>query len=732
MAGNRIKGLTIEIGADTVELSDALKKVDTSLKETQTRLRDVNKLLKMDPKNTDLLKQKQELLAKRVKDTDDRLKELKKTQEQMDAKGVDKNSDAYKDLEREIIATEQQLEKAKAASQQFGTVFGQQLQAVGAELQKVGGKITEVGESLTKNVTGPVVAAGTASLAAWNKVDDGMDIIIKKTGATGDQLEEMKDMAKDIGSSMPVSFDKIGSAIGEVSTRFGVTGDKLQGLSEQFLMFSEINDVDVSTSVDNVQKAMAAYGVSVDDTGHFLDLLTTVSQNTGVSVDKLENGLIQNAAAFQEMGLSCDQAVAFMGELETSGANSETVMNGLRKALKNSAKDGKDMNTALAELQDGILNGTDSMDGLTLAYELFGKSGDQIYAAIKNGTLDFNDLADASLETGDAVANTFNEMMDPADQWQTVLNTLMTLGYEIAEAVMPAIQAVVETLIPVIQGLIDGWNSLDEDTQAFILTAVAVVAAIGPIITIVGTVISTLGTVISVIGSVMGVIGTVIGVLGGPLTAAIAAVIAIVVVCWQHWDTLKQKGIELWQSLSEKWASIKQSVVDAVTGAWQTARDKFESIRSTIEEKINAAKDTVHDVIETIKGFFNFSWSLPSLKLPHISASGSFSLSPLSVPHFSLEWYKKAMEDGMILNAPTIFGMKGNKLLAGGEAGPEVVVGADSLYSMIKRATEGRSVSAPVNVSVVVNGNVDDSDRFGRQIGNTLANIISRNNEVFS
>lgn len=705
MAG-KIKGITIEIDGNTTKLTDSLKSVDKSLKDTQTKLKDVNKLLKLDPKNTDLLKQKQELLGKAVNDTKEKLKQLKEAQYEMAVTGAaEKMPEQYAALEREIAATEQQLKNAEKAASNFGSVFGQQLQAVGAELQAVGGKITEVGEAMTKNVTGPIVAGGAATLAAWDKVDDGMDIIIKKTGATGEQLEEMKDMAKDIGSTMPVSFDKIGSAIGEVNTRFGVTGDELQDLSERFIMFSEINDVDVSNSVDRVQKAMAAYGVSIDDTGHFLDALTTVSQQTGVSVDTLENGLIQNAAAFQEMGLSCDQAVMFMGQLETSGANSETVMNGLRKALKNSAAEGKDFNTALAELQDGILNGTDSMDGLTLAYDLFGKSGDQIYAAIQNGTLDFNNLSDAALETGDSVTNTFAEMTDPADQWQTVLNTLMTLGYEIAQAVMPAIQTAVDAVIPVIQSLIDGWNSLDEDTQAFILTAVAVVAAIGPIITVVGNVISILGTAISVIG-------TVVSVLGGPLTLAIGAAVAIGVTLYKNWDTIKQKAGELWSTITQK----------------------FESIRSTISEKIEAAKSKVSEAIQAIKNLFNFQISWPHIPLPHFSVSGS--PNPLDwlkggLPKISVSWYAKAMDNGMILNDPTIFGMMGNRLLGAGEAGPEVVVGASSLYSMIQKASSGKTINAPVNLSVTVNGSIDNPDRFAKKLAGDLVTLMNRESEVF-
>lgn len=724
---NRIKGITIDIDGNTTKLTDSLKSVDKSLKDTQAKLKDVDKLLKFDPKNTDLLKQKQELLAKAVNDTKTRLDELKKAQQQMIDSGVDKNSEQYQALVREIAETEQQLKKAEGAARDFGNVFGQQLQAAGSMLQEIGGKVADFGESLTKNVTTPIVAAAGVTGAAWNKVDDGMDMIIKKTGATGDELNSMKDIAKDIGSTMPVSFDKIGEAIGEVNTRFGVTGDDLQDLSEQFLKFAEINDTNITTSVDRVQKAMSAYGVSIEDTSDFLDTLTVVSQQTGVSVDTLENGLIQNATAFQEMGLSVEQAVIFMGQMEKSGANSETVMNGLRKALKNATADGKDMNTALFELQDAILNGTDSMDGLTLAYDLFGKSGDQIYSAIQNGTLDFTNLADASIETGDAVANTFAEMTDPADQWQTVLNTLMTLGYDIAEAVMPAIQTAVETIIPIIQGLIDAWNSLDEDTQAFILTAVAVVAAIGPIITVVGN-------VISIIGTAMTVLGGVVSFLGGPLTLAIAAVIAIGVLLYQNWETIKQKAGELWNTISEKFNAIKQTVSDAVSGAWRTVSEKFESIRSTIGEKIEGAKQKVADAIQAIKNLFNFQISWPHIPLPHFSVSGS--ANPLDwlkqgVPHISVSWYAKAMDNGMILTEPTIFGMQNGRLLGAGEAGPEVVVGASSLYGMIQNAAGGRTVNAPINLSVTVNGNIDNSDRFAKKLAGDLASLITRESEVF-
>ena len=134
--------------------------------------------------------------------------------------------------------------------------------------------------------------------------------------------------------------------------------------------------------------------------------------------------------------------------------------------------------------------------------------------------------------------------------------------------------------------------------------------------------------------------------------------------------------------------SIKNKITSGFTAAKNTASSIFSSIKNTISKSMNAAKDAVHNVIEKIKNKFKFTWSLPKLKLPHPKITGKFSLNPPSVPKFSIDWYKKAMGDGMILNAATIFGFnsKTGKFLGGGEAGSETVVGTKSLLRMIKMA----------------------------------------------
>ena len=659
----KIRGVTIEIGGDTSKLTKALKDVDKGIASTQKSLRDVNKLLKFDPGNTDLLKQKQQLLGRQVEDTAKKLEELQKAQKEMDAAGVDKTSDQYMALQREIIATEGSLKNLKKQAKDASSIFGQQLEVISGKIKAVGKQLQDLGGQLTQKITAPIMAIGGASLAAWGQVDEGLDTVIQKTGATGEALESMQNSVQNIAKTMPTSFATAGEAIGEVYTRFGVTGDELEKLSTKFIKFAQLNGTDVTSAVDASQKALSAWGLSAKDADGYLDTLTKVSQDTGISVESLNSGLLNNAAAFQEMGLSIDQAAGFMGQIEKSGGNTDQVLGGLRKVLKSASKDGKDMATTLSELQDEILNGADGVDGLTKAYELFGKSGDQVFNAIKSGSLSFEDMAKAATDAGGTVEDTFAAMQDPADQWQVVLNNLMSLGYEIGEAIMPTIQKAVEAIIPVIEQLTSWWESLGEDMQGFIVTAALVVAAVGPII-------SVIGTVVGAIGGVVGAIGTVVSVLGGPLTLAIGAAIAIGVALWKNWDTVKTKAGELFSAVKEKWDAIKKTITDAIDGA----------------------KKAVSEGIEKIKNLFNFRFEWPKLKMPHFKVEGT--LNPLKwleqgMPKISVDWYAKAKDRPYLFTQPSLIGV--------GDV-PEVVVGADAF----KRMTQANSGSVVVNNTFTV------------------------------
>lgn len=776
MAANRIKGITIEIDGDTTKLTSSLKNVDKSLKETQSKLKDIDKLLKLDPGNTELLRQKFETLQTAISTTEERLKTLKDAQKE----GMDpEQADA---LQREIIATEQDLKSLQEQMKDFGSVSKQEWKAAGEKISEVGGKIQEVGKKisevgdgikdfgtqLTTHVTGPLAALGGASIAAFNEVDKGLDIVVKKTGATGDTLASLQQSTRNLAQTIPTDFETAGNAIGEVNTRFGLMDEELEEVAGQFIKFAQLNDTDVVTSIDSVQKAMTAWGYSAEDAGDVLDVLNVTGQETGISVNSLSDALGSNVAILQDAGMDFLQAADFIGNLEKNGIDASTAMTGLKKATQNASAEGKTSAQALQELSDNIKNAETDAEAFNLASEVFGtKAGPALALALQEDRLSFEDLGKTWDEVGGNVETTFDNTLDPVDQLTTTMNsvkdTLADLGSVLQEMALPALEKLQEA----VQWVKDKWESLDDEQKEHIVTIGLVVAAIGPAIAIIGTVISVVGSVVGAIGTVMTALGAVVGFLGGPLTIALGAIIAVGVLVWKNWDTIKAKAIELWTKLKETfenikttittvWENIKSKITEKVDNIKTRVSETFNNIKTGITEKIDAirdkvstvfetikskiidpivtAKDKVKETIDKIKNFFDFKVSLPKISLPHFSISPKgWKIGDLlkgSIPKLGIDWYAKAMDAGMILDRPTIFGEQGGRLLAGGEAGREVVVGANSLMSMIRQATAG--VTNDISVNVTINGNVDNYDALAETIGQKLQQQMARQQRAFS
>lgn len=738
MATNRIKGITIEIEGNTTKLQSALSGVNKDLKATQTSLRDVNKLLKLDPTNTELLRQKQDLLKKAIEDTKKKLDTEKEALKQL--KSADQTPEVLAQqqaLERQIAEDENALGGLKKEFSSFGSAGLQAFFAVGEQVKAVGEKIKTVGEDITKHVSGPLAAIGAASVAAFKSVDDGYDEMIKKTGATGEAADELREIMNNIATEIPTDFKTAGNAVGEVNTRFGVTGQKLQDLSSKFVKFADLNNTDVSNSIDKTQKALAAYGLGADSAERYLDRLNKTGQETGISVDKLADGIVTNAAAFQEMGLNIDQATSLMGQLEKSGANADTVLGGLRKALKNATKEGKPLNQALSELQNTIKNGSGSVDGLTAAYDLFGKSGDQIYAEVRSGALDFETLGTSVSEAGGNIETTFEETMGPLDEFKTTLNQLKIIGAEVGGTLLTALQPVIEKIGEILQTIKEKWDALSPETQDMIVKIGLIVAAIGPVITILGTLVSSIGALMSPIGLVVLAIG-----------AAIAAGVAL----YQNWDEicawakeLKEEVVQAWQNIKDKVTGFAEevktkvsgkfeSMKNSITGAWESVKqrtsDAWGRIESTVEQngggvqgilatsaqgmqsiwsgvmgfldqvtggKLSSIYQWFHDkfwsiwdfvsgIVENLKGLFNFHWSLPHIDLPHFSITWHDLGHGVRLPGIGVQWYKKAYDNPYLFTDPTVVGGRG---FGDGGGSGEIVYGRDQLMRDIAEASSG-------------------------------------------
>ena len=491
MAG-RIKGITIEIGGDTTKLTKALSGLDKSLKQTQQQLKDVNKLLKMDPKNTELLRQKQELLGKAIGDTEKRLEELKKAADQM--KDADVGGEQYDNLKREIIATEQELKNLKA---QQDALANSKLDNLSKEFDKVGKKVSTIGDELTKKVTAPLLAIGTASIAAFNDVDKGMDAVTVKTGATGEDLAAMQEIVKDLGTEIPASFEDIGNAVGEVNTRFGVTGQDLDDLSAKFLKFSQLNGTDVASSIDNTQKVMAAFGLDVSDAGALLDTFNAVGQRTGIDMNTLTNLMVRSGAQLQAMGLDAYQAANFLGDVEKSGIDVNQAMTGMQKALKYAASEGKPLTEVLSDFDAVMKSNASETEKLNKAYEIFGtKSGAAMYNAAKSGSIAFDELGKSMSDNLGNLDSTYDATLDGTDQMKLSFNALKEAGAEVGAAIGDTLAPMLKKAAEKLREFSKWFQKLNPKTKELITKLGLLAAAAGPVLSIAGRITSKVGTLI--------------------------------------------------------------------------------------------------------------------------------------------------------------------------------------------------------------------------------------------
>ena len=270
MAANRIKGITIEIGGDTTKLQTALKDVNTQVKSTQQQLKDVEKLLKLDPGNTDLLAQKQRLLGEAVAATKEKLETLKTAAEQANtalANG-DISKEQYDALQREIIETEKDLEALEKQANEYATAL-QSIAAKGEKLKTVGDNISNVGQKFLP-VTAGVAGLGTAAVKTAADFDSAMSQVAAVSGATGSELDALREKAREMGSKTKFSASEAAEAMNYMAMAGWKTEDMLSGI-EGVMNLAAASGEDLATTSDIVTDALTAFGLSAQDSGHFAD-----------------------------------------------------------------------------------------------------------------------------------------------------------------------------------------------------------------------------------------------------------------------------------------------------------------------------------------------------------------------------------------------------------------------------------------------------------------------------
>ena len=409
-------------------------------------------------------------------------------------------------------------------------------------------------------------------------------------------------------------------------------GEELDDLSTQFVKFSKLNNTDVSSSIDKVQKVMAAYGIKTKDAAKLLDTLNATGQKTGISMDTLMSTMVTNSGQLQQMGFNAAEAAQFLGQLEVSGVDASQVMTGLTKALKTASDEGKPMNEALEEIQTNMANATSDAEGLNYAYELFGsRAGAAIYTACKNGSVSFENLSASINDNLGSVNETYDNTIDGMDNMTTAGNAMKEALSEVGKSLGDTLAPILKDVADVLKTLAEKWKSLSPQMQSFIVKAGLVVGVLGPVFSIVGRIISGIGGLISIIGTVVSFVGgtvipfitatviPAISAVGAPILAVIAVITAVITVI-KNWGAICEVFQAIWEGLRDKVIEIANNIKDKVVGAFNAVKDGITSaiegaktwltntwttIKDTVVEKVTAIKDGIvngfHNAIEGVK-----------------------------------------------------------------------------------------------------------------------------------
>ena len=323
---------------------------------------------------------------------------------------------ALQNLDSEDDKTEESLKDLKDQTDKTSGGFGTMDVALG----------NLVSQGITKAIDGFKDLAKFAA-DAYKAVDEGGDNVIKATGATGAEAEALQASYKNVAKTFKGDFGEIGSVLGEVSTRFGYTGEELEETTKQFLRFADITGTDAKTAVANVSKALKAAGIEDKNYSKLLDQMTTASQKSGVSVDTLTEGLTKNGATFRAMGFDTESTIAILSQFEAAGVNTETALAGMKTAVKNWAKEGKDARGEFEKAVADIQAAPTDVEKTQKAIEIFGsKAGPELKDAISTGRTEYgNFVTDLKNSTG-TVQNTYDATKDAFDDVDVAIQNVKT------------------------------------------------------------------------------------------------------------------------------------------------------------------------------------------------------------------------------------------------------------------------------------------------------------------
>lgn len=651
---SRIKGITVEIGGDTTGLEKALKGVNSAIKTTQSELKDVERLLKLDPSNTELLTQKQKLLKDAISSTSEKLETLKEAQKQAkeQLEHGELGQDKYDALQREIIETEQELKRLQEQAATTSVTL-EKIAAAGDKFEKAGDSITNAGKQISV-ASAAVTGLGVAAVKTAADFDSAMANVAAISGATGDDLQALRDKAREMGEKTKFSASEAADAMSYMAMAGWKTGDMLSGI-EGIMNLAAASGEDLATTSDIVTDALTAFGLTAEDSAHFADILAAASSNANTNVSMMGETFKYCAPVAGALGYSAEDVAEAIGLMGNAGIKStqagtalRTMMTKLQGELKLSGEalgevtiqtanaDGsmRELSDILADCRTAFSKMSES-EAAAAAETLVGKNAMSGFLALMNSAPGDIDKLRNAIENCDGSAEDMAAIMqDNLNGQLTILKSqLEELAISFGEMLMPVIRKVVTA----VQGFVDKLNNMDEAQRKTIISIGLVIAALGPFLVILGTVISTVGKSMKAYATaakgikklmvavksgtgIFGKLGAALGGISAPVLAVVA-VIAVLVAAFTHlWKTndgFRENIIATWTQIKETVSNFCQGIVDrlnslgfefsSITEVLKAVWDGFCNLLGPVfEGAFRFISDTLSTVLDVILNTVDF------------------------------------------------------------------------------------------------------------------------------
>lgn len=648
---SRIQGITVEIGGDTTKLQNALKGVNGQIKSTQSQLKDVNKLLKLDPGNTELLAQKHKLLAEAVSETKEKLATLKTAAEQANtalANG-EISKEQYDALQREIVETEQDLKNLETQANQSATAV-QKIAATGEKLKTVGDNISSAGQKLLP-VTAGVTALGTASVTTAANFESSMSQVQATMGITKDAMstvngqsvntmDTLSKLAKKMGAETAFSASECAEALNYLALA-GYDTQQMCDTLPTVLNLAAAGDIALADASDMVTDAMSALGMGVDEAETMVDQMAKTASTTNTSVAQLGEGILTIGATAKSIKggtAELNTALGILANNGIKGAEGGTHLRNIILSLQNPTDKAAAQMEALGlsvydsegnmrSMNDILGDLNKSMDGMTSAEKsniistIFNKTDlSSVNALLANTGETWDSLQKSITDSGGAAQQMADTQLDNLQGQITILKSALEgLAISFGELLMPAIKQIVGW----VQTFVDWLNGMNDGTKKVIMTVALLAAALGPVLIVIGKVISAVGTIMTVVPKIAGVINTVKGafaalnttMLANPITliiAAIAALVAAFIYLWNNCDGFRQFWIDLWENVKQTAVTVWNAIKEFFAQVWEAIKTifstVFEVIKTLVTTYFNLYKTIIQTVFNTVKTVITTIW----------------------------------------------------------------------------------------------------------------------------